>query len=1092
MVRYVVRGLVAVAAVLAVAGSRPAPVEAACSPLACSEILVDLPYTLDFLSDHGKIQDQNGVGTGFTYVDPPANGAGYIPGNLLVETSPPGVLGITTTSGRAHQDSNSLDNALGVGIDAPSQVTRLQTTLRDLPAGPGLYEQAGLWFGNDQDNYVKLIVTSQPNGVFLLYQREVGGVRTGHSASPPQDLGGHAVTLTLIADPTTQTIDASYRIDGGPLVSLQFFTVPGEFFSFDGARIDPEIGTDSFGGVFASHEQGPAPLVYKFDDFSISKERGVGADPLKEGIAFERASFPVPFPTSIAVGPDGRLYVSELFGAIHALTLDEGNQVIDDQVITTLGTRLTLGLTVDPRSTPEEVILWASHSSPSTDNGVPNSGVVSRLTGPNFENRTDVITGLPRAKANHATNSLHFGPDGKLYIAQGGNTNAGAPPEGGEEEFGDLQEQPLSAALLVADVRDPSFDGSCNNEADIFGPPPCDVQTYATGLRNAYDFVFHGNGHIYAPDNSVGTQGTFPPSPTPPCFGTGNPDLWNGDPPGNDPGPQHDTLHRLEQGMYYGHPNPYRNECVFGGGAQQGVGPLPNYEPPLYDLGNHRSANGILEYGSDAHCGALRGDLVISNYSIGDDLTRVELSPDGRSVVRAGALADGFDDPLPLAQDGEGTIYVGEFGAGAVTALTPVNLGCWTERLSMPEALLDAAGAALGGKLYSVAGERADAHTTHVWIYDPVGDRWTAGPDLPGPGVENTAVVADGGMLYAFGGSTESFTGAVTNAAVFDPATHEWTVLPDLPTARGGATAQAIGGKIYVIGGIGSDGASLASVDVLDPGVSGSGAWSTAAPMSTRRDNAGSAVLGGKLYVFGGATRDPGGYAQPRLSSVEMYDPASDSWAARAPMTTARRTMAVGTLDGRAQLIGGEVSPPADAFAANEEYDPATDSWRTLTPMRTPRHGAAAATIRNAIYVAGGGRSAGSSFSTVHEAFSFTTPTQSAPPPPVQKRCRGKKATILGEAGTDKLYGTKGADVIAGFGGADRIRGGGGADRICGGKGEDVLRGGAGRDVLFGGAGPDELLGGRGLDSCIGSWGRDRRLGCERRNLYRMRNSPGG
>ena len=53
--------------------------------------------------------------------------------------------------------------------------------------------------------------------------------------------------------------------------------------------------------------------------------------------------------------------------------------------------------------------------------------MVSRLSGPGFATRQDVITGLPRAIANHATNSIHFGPDGKLYIAQGGNTGAGAP-----------------------------------------------------------------------------------------------------------------------------------------------------------------------------------------------------------------------------------------------------------------------------------------------------------------------------------------------------------------------------------------------------------------------------------------------------------------------------------------------------------------------------------------------------------------------------------------------------------------------------------------------------------------------------------------
>jgi hypothetical protein len=61
-----------------------------CSPLLpCSEVLVDLPYELNFHADHGKILDAHGVGTGFTYIDQPTNGTGYIPQNLTVDTAPP-------------------------------------------------------------------------------------------------------------------------------------------------------------------------------------------------------------------------------------------------------------------------------------------------------------------------------------------------------------------------------------------------------------------------------------------------------------------------------------------------------------------------------------------------------------------------------------------------------------------------------------------------------------------------------------------------------------------------------------------------------------------------------------------------------------------------------------------------------------------------------------------------------------------------------------------------------------------------------------------------------------------------------------------
>jgi hypothetical protein len=487
--RKVVSGaLIATAALAAIGSGSARALDCGTQPLPCSELLVELPYSLSFTSDSGKIVDTAGVGTGLTFVDPPSNGSGYLPAKLRVNA---GRLQLTTTAGTAEGSANSLDNALGVGIDAPSQVTRIEVMIRNPAVGSGASEQAGLWFGNDEDNRVSLALESTPAGPRVEYGIEQGGSAGGHIEGPVLDLGTHRLTLTLIADPETRTIEALYTISGVSASSLGFFTAPEEFFSFDAAGIDPVIGTNSFGGIFATHDGAAAPLTYYFDDFLVAKERDVGAAPMdliSEGIAFQRSSFTVPNPTSIAVGPDGRVYVSELFGTIHALTLDDGKQVIDDEEITTLGSRLTLGLTIDPASTADDVVLWASHSSPSVDQGVPNSSTVSRLSGPGFADRDDVITGLPRAIANHAVNSIHFGPDGRLYIAAGGNTGAGAPNEA-PSEFGDMEEQPLSAALLIADVSAAGFDGSCETALGTYGPPPCDVETYATGLRNIYDFV---------------------------------------------------------------------------------------------------------------------------------------------------------------------------------------------------------------------------------------------------------------------------------------------------------------------------------------------------------------------------------------------------------------------------------------------------------------------------------------------------------------------------------------------------------------------------------------------------------------------------
>ena len=62
--------------------------------------------------------------------------------------------------------------------------------------------------------------------------------------------------------------------------------------------------------------------------------------------------------------------------------------------------------------------------------------------------------------------------------------------------------------------------------------------------------------------------------------------------------------------------------------------------------------------------------------------------------------------------------------------------------------------------------------------------------------------------------------------------------------------------------------------------------WDTTkTPMPTARFNHSSAVVDGKIYVFGGATNN----TLSPISSVEVYDPVSDSWdTTKTPMPIAK------------------------------------------------------------------------------------------------------------------------------------------------------------------------------------------------------------
>ena len=80
----------------------------------------------------------------------------------------------------------------------------------------------------------------------------------------------------------------------------------------------------------------------------------------------------------------------------------------------------------------------------------------------------------------------------------------------------------------------------------------------------------------------------------------------------------------------------------------------------------------------------------------------------------------------------------------------------------------------------------------------------------------------------------------------------------------------------------------------------------------------------------------------------------------------------------------------------------------------------------------------------------------------------GRRCTIVGTPGDDRLTGTGDDDVICGLDGDDRIVAGPGDDVVIGGSGDDVLLGGPGKDRLLGEGGRDRLDGGPGRDVLTG------------------------
>jgi N-acetylneuraminic acid mutarotase len=174
-----------------------------------------------------------------------------------------------------------------------------------------------------------------------------------------------------------------------------------------------------------------------------------------------------------------------------------------------------------------------------------------------------------------------------------------------------------------------------------------------------------------------------------------------------------------------------------------------------------------------------------------------------------------------------------------------------------------------------------------------------------------------------------------------------------MPTARATLSTSVVNGKIYAVGGVGSDLApAVSTVEEYDPAAN---TWTKRADMPTARSGLSTNVISGRIYAIGGQTGFFGSMPRDCLSTVEEYDPTTDTWTRKANMPTARALLSTSILDGRIYAIGGVQRTDQDIpISTVEEYDPATDAWAKKPNMLVVRFGLSTAAIDGRIYAIGG------------------------------------------------------------------------------------------------------------------------------------------
>ncbi len=196
-------------------------------------------------------------------------------------------------------------------------------------------------------------------------------------------------------------------------------------------------------------------------------------------------------PTAMALAPDGRIFVCEQTGALRVI---KDGHLLPEPFVTvkvfTEGERGLVGVTVDPDfpRTPH-VYVYYTATTPIAHNRV------SRFTAQGdkaVKGSELAILDLPQlTKPIHNSGTMHFGPDGYLYIAVG---------ENGVPENAQSLATPLGKILRIAK------DGSIPTDNPFYSQTTGAARaTWAMGLRNPFSFSFQpATGRMFI--NEVGNK----------------------------------------------------------------------------------------------------------------------------------------------------------------------------------------------------------------------------------------------------------------------------------------------------------------------------------------------------------------------------------------------------------------------------------------------------------------------------------------------------------------------------------------------------------------------------------------------------------
>jgi glucose/arabinose dehydrogenase len=199
-------------------------------------------------------------------------------------------------------------------------------------------------------------------------------------------------------------------------------------------------------------------------------------------------------PTTLEFAPDGRLFVAQQNGQLRVLTNANPPVLLSTPfvslTVSSSGERGLLGIAFDPNfSSNRFVYVYYTATTPAIHNRV--SRFTASASDPNVAESGSEVVILDLENLSSATNhnggAIHFGPDGKLYVAVGENAN---------------RNNAQTLANRLGKMLRVNADGTIPSDNPFFNQATGNNRAiWALGLRNPFNFSFQpGTGRMFLND----------------------------------------------------------------------------------------------------------------------------------------------------------------------------------------------------------------------------------------------------------------------------------------------------------------------------------------------------------------------------------------------------------------------------------------------------------------------------------------------------------------------------------------------------------------------------------------------------------------